>query len=168
MAYYSLFCVCMLRTTPSFIWLVLGPNTYFRPQHQLIASHLAGLSPGAIFSACGVARATGTSRHAMFLLWQLCQDGYIDAVPGTDRLYRRVRIPTETYERLRPILRLPSVAPRPVDVTKKLRRKRVSGKALRRPSTPTDGITSGASTLPRRKRRRKRHSEPFRSPEHHD
>jgi hypothetical protein len=95
-----------------------------RAQHQLIAVHLAGLAPGAFFSDCGVARVTGTPRHAMFLLWQLCQDGYIDSVPGTDRLYRNVRIPTATYDRLRPILRLPSTAPRPVDVSKKLRRKR--------------------------------------------
>ena len=95
-----------------------------RAQHQLIAVHLAGLAPGAFFSDCGVARVTGTPRHAMFLLWQLCRDGYIDSVPGTDRLYRNVRIPTATYDRLRPILRLPSTAPRPVDVSKKLRRKR--------------------------------------------
>ena len=95
-----------------------------RAQHQLIAVHLAGLAPGAFFSDCGVARVTGTPRHAMFLLWQLCRDGYIDSVPGTDRLYRNVRIPTATYDRLRPILRLPSTAPRPGDGSKKLRRKR--------------------------------------------
>lgn len=89
-----------------------------RPEHQLIAAHLGRLPPGAIFSDCGVGRATGSARHAMFFLARLRDDGYIDAVAGTDRLYRNVRVPESVYDRLRPILRLPSAIPTPVDVTR--------------------------------------------------
>ena len=89
-----------------------------RPEHQLIAAHLGRLPPGAIFSDCGVGRATGSARHAMFFLARLRDDGYIDAIPGTDRLYRNVRVPESAYDRLRPILRLPSAIPTPVDVTR--------------------------------------------------
>lgn len=89
-----------------------------RPEHQLIAAHLGRLPPGVIFSDCGVGRATGSARHAMFFLARLRDDGYIDAVAGTDRLYRNVRVPESVYDRLRPILRLPSAIPTPVDVTR--------------------------------------------------
>lgn len=93
----------------------------YRPQHQLIASHLARLVPGAMFSDCGVGLATGSFRHAMFFLARLRDDGYISAVPGTDRLYCNVRIPGSTYDRLRPVLRLPTTMPTPVDLARRRR-----------------------------------------------